>query len=147
MKARVSTYEPYSINEVGGGYFSFHLFASPQPVEIEREGEMITEHEVDLFRTSMFNLNGHDEAVQFVEKNWQLLVDECREQEKEVLASEVRAERNRLLAKADIAVNKAIDQGNTGAEAEARAYRQALRDIPDQAGFPYEVSWPTLGGV
>ena len=144
MKARVSTYEPYSINEVGGGYFSFHLFANPQPIETERDGEIITEHEVDLFRTSMFRLNGHDEAVQFVEKNWQLLVDECQEQEKQSLAADVRAERNRLLAKADIAVNKALDSRDSFAEMKARAYRQALRDIPDQAGFPYDVSWPTL---
>ncbi|NBK26426.1 MAG: hypothetical protein EOM68_31005 [Spirochaetia bacterium] len=92
----------------------------------------------------MFKLENYDAAVLFVEKNWQLLVDECREQEKQTLAAEIRAERNRLLDKADIEVNKAIDQGNTGAEAEARAYRQALRDIPDQAGFPYDVVWPTL---
>lgn len=22
------------------------------------------------------------------------------------------------------------------------AYRQALRDVPQQAGFPYEIEWP-----
>ena len=27
--------------------------------------------------------------------------------------------------------------------AEMTTYRQALRDIPDQAGFPNEVNWPT----
>ena len=25
-----------------------------------------------------------------------------------------------------------------------RAYRQALRDLPDQPGFPLSVSWPDL---
>ena len=145
MEARVDKYEPYSVNEVGGGYFSFHLFANPQPVEIEREGEKIIEHKVDLFRTSMFKLDGHDEAVQFVETNWQLLVDECREQEKQTLAAEVRAERNRLLLKADVAVNKAVDSRDSFAEIRARAWRGALRDVPDQAGFPYDVSWPVLG--
>ena len=25
-------------------------------------------------------------------------------------------------------------------------YIQALRDVPDQAGFPYDVEWPMLGG-
>lgn len=144
MEARVDTYEPYSVNEVGGGYFSFHLFANPRPVEIERDGETIIEHKVDLFRTSMFKLENHNAAVLFVEKNWQLLVDECREQEKQSLAAEVRAERNRLLSKADIAVNLAVDNGDSEAESRARAYRQALRDIPEQAGFPYEVSWPKL---
>lgn len=27
--------------------------------------------------------------------------------------------------------------------AEQTAYRQALRDITDQAGFPAEITWPT----
>lgn len=27
--------------------------------------------------------------------------------------------------------------------AEQTAYRQALRDIPDQAGFPHTITWPT----
>lgn len=27
---------------------------------------------------------------------------------------------------------------------EILAYRQALRDIPEQTGFPYEVVWPKL---
>tara|TARA_R110000822_G_scaffold105031_1_gene232332 strand:- start:27 stop:263 length:237 start_codon:yes stop_codon:yes gene_type:complete len=27
--------------------------------------------------------------------------------------------------------------------AEQTAYRQALRDIPDQAGFPTDITWPT----
>jgi hypothetical protein len=27
--------------------------------------------------------------------------------------------------------------------AEQTAYRQALRDIPDQAGFPHDITWPT----
>ena len=27
--------------------------------------------------------------------------------------------------------------------AEQTAYRQALRDVPDQAGFPTNITWPT----
>lgn len=27
--------------------------------------------------------------------------------------------------------------------AEQTAYRQALRDVPDQAGFPTNIAWPT----
>lgn len=84
---------------------------------------------------------------QYVASNLDWLKQKAKTEEEAVLAAEVRSERNRLLAKADIEVNKAIDQGNTGAEAEARAYRQALRDIPEQSGFPYDVVWPMLGGV
>lgn len=53
-------------------------------------------------------------------------------------ANEVRAERNRRLAEtdwtqlADAPVNQAA----------WAAYRQALRDVPEQAGFPLDVIWP-----
>jgi hypothetical protein len=50
----------------------------------------------------------------------------------------VRAERNKLLSECDwTQVNDApVDQ------VAWAAYRQALRDIPSQAGFPLDVSWP-----
>ncbi|MGH0051996.1 MAG: tail fiber assembly protein [Sphaerochaetaceae bacterium] len=147
MKARVGSYEPYRVNEVGGGYYSFHLFANPNPIEVEQEGKIVTEHEVDLYRTSISKFDSAEAAVQFVEKNWQLLVDECKKQEEAVLAASVRSKRDKLLVQADIAVNKAVDSSDTEAETKARVYRQALRDIPDQEGFPYEVDWPTLGGA
>lgn len=53
-------------------------------------------------------------------------------------ANEVRADRNRRLADtdwtqlADAPVN----------QAEWATYRQALRDVPEQAGFPWDVIWP-----
>ncbi|WP_373325110.1 phage tail assembly chaperone [Microvirgula aerodenitrificans] len=31
---------------------------------------------------------------------------------------------------------------STGQLAEVRAYRQALRDVPLQAGFPQTIDWP-----
>lgn len=53
-----------------------------------------------------------------------------------------RAERNHLLAEADIAINKAFD---SGADLTAfKAYRQALRDVPQQAGFPDNIDWPVM---
>lgn len=81
---------------------------------------------------------------EYVANNLDWLKQKAKAEEESALALEVRAERNLLLAKADIAVNKAIDQGNAEAEAKARAYRQALRDVPGQAGFPYDAVWPTL---
>lgn len=50
----------------------------------------------------------------------------------------IRNQRNRLLSDTDwMALSD-----NTMTEAWA-AYRQALRDITAQAGFPYSVTWPT----
>lgn len=58
------------------------------------------------------------------------------------IENEKRAERNRLLAEADIAINKAFD---SGADLTAlKEYRQALRDVPQQAGFPNNIDWPVM---
>jgi hypothetical protein len=61
----------------------------------------------------------------------------------EELAAEVRAERNRLLAESDW--TQLADARAAMGEAKAAewdAYRQALRDIPEQEGFPENVVWP-----
>ena len=60
-------------------------------------------------------------------------------QEPERLASQIRQERNTLLADcdwtqvSDAPVNQVAWQ----------TYRQALRDVTSQEGFPYSVTWPT----
>jgi len=53
-------------------------------------------------------------------------------------AKEARAQRNRLLVESDwTQVLDAPVNHETWAE-----YRQALRDLPQQAGFPTEITWP-----
>lgn len=61
----------------------------------------------------------------------------------EELAAGVRAERNRLLAESDW--TQLPDARTAMGEVKAAAwdtYRQALRDIPEQSGFPRDVVWP-----
>jgi hypothetical protein len=50
----------------------------------------------------------------------------------------VRAERDRLLLETD--EYALSDRTMTS---EMTAYRQALRDVPTQSGFPFSVMWPT----
>ncbi len=52
-------------------------------------------------------------------------------------AVEVRAKRDELLALSD---SMALADRITDAW---RTYRQALRDVPAQSGFPTNVTWPT----
>lgn len=56
-------------------------------------------------------------------------------------AKAVRDRRNRLIAECDWLVIKAAETGVPLA-ADWGAYRQSLRDIPSQAGFPYNITWP-----
>lgn len=52
-------------------------------------------------------------------------------------ATQVRAQRNELLAASD---SMALADRITP---EWRDYRQALRDVPAQSGFPNTITWPT----
>ena len=54
------------------------------------------------------------------------------------LCEGARKKRNTLLAKTDVWALS--DRTMT---AEQTAYRQALRDITDQDGFPIDITWPT----
>ena len=56
----------------------------------------------------------------------------------EALGKPFRDERDSLLAATDVWALS--DRTMT---AEQTAYRQALRDITDQAGFPTDITWPT----
>ena len=52
--------------------------------------------------------------------------------------SEVRTQRNALLAETDWCALSDVTMS-----ADMTTYRQALRDVPQQAGFPHSVTWPT----
>lgn len=58
-------------------------------------------------------------------------------------AASVRAERNRLLTETDWLVIKTLEAGN-GPDFNLAVYRQALRDVPTQPGFPQSVNWPSI---
>ena len=70
------------------------------------------------------------------------------EQEREAHAwASLRAERNRRLAETDwIMLPDAPCPAGTTRE-QWQAYRQALRDVPQQPGAPYDVTWPEPPGV
>ena len=52
--------------------------------------------------------------------------------------AEVRSERNTLIAATDYYALTDVTMN-----AEVTVYRQALRDISSQAGFPHTIIWPT----
>ena len=53
-------------------------------------------------------------------------------------AAEVREKRNSLIAETDY-----LALSDRTMTSDMQSYRQALRDIPSQAGFPTNVTWPT----
>lgn len=57
------------------------------------------------------------------------------------LEASVRAQRDTLIREADYLVNTALDVGAD--PTPYRTYRQALRNVPQQQGFPDTITWPT----
>jgi hypothetical protein len=54
------------------------------------------------------------------------------------LANDVRAERNAKLAESDWRASQDVTMSDAW-----RTFRQLLRDVPAQAGFPSNITWPT----
>ena len=72
----------------------------------------------------------------------QMKTAEQLETERLERASEsARNQRDRLLTETDWVTIRATDTGDP-VPTEWQTYRQALRDIPDQTGFPDNVEWP-----
>jgi len=58
-----------------------------------------------------------------------------------VLAASARQKRDRLIAATDYLVTPDYPISDDRL-AKVKVYRQALRDIPEQAGFPRTITWP-----
>jgi len=69
------------------------------------------------------------------------LTAEELEQKDLAISTEVRSQRNALLAGCDWVVLKATEEGSS-VSSQWIAYRQGLRDISGQVGFPNDIVWP-----
>lgn len=71
----------------------------------------------------------------------QTLDDVGKAAKDEEVKKSVRVNRDRMISDTDWMVVKALESGTPVAD-EIKTYRQALRDVPAQAGFPHNVQWP-----
>ena len=74
-----------------------------------------------------------------IEQNFAVWLAKAKQDEYDKLAETIRAERNRRLADTDYTC--LADRQPSDAMI---AYRQALRDLTKQEGFPYMVVWPEI---
>lgn len=86
----------------------------------------------------------HVQEAQLVDDAWVQVwtVEPLPEQQ---AGANVRGHRNRLLSETDWVVTMHTERG-TNIPAVWELYRQALRDITSQGGFPYTIEWPTKPG-
>lgn len=74
---------------------------------------------------------------------WSVVAAEHEEIERRyiVQAGLIRTERNRLLSATDYSQLPDFTGGSHN-QVAITAYRQALREVPQQTGFPWSVAWP-----
>lgn len=80
----------------------------------------------------------NNEVMGLIGENFATYVAPTQSELYEIVSDEVREQRNRLLATSDWTqvADAPVDQ------AAWATYRQSLRDITDQVGFPENVDWP-----
>ncbi|GGX91229.1 hypothetical protein GCM10007160_18410 [Litchfieldella qijiaojingensis] len=67
--------------------------------------------------------------------------EEAESERLEEAKNKARRERNEKLRESDVEVLRALESGKPVPK-NLKDYRQSLRDLPEQAGFPKSVSWP-----
>jgi hypothetical protein len=106
---------------------------------------------VTLF-TGQFPVDGYQYAIEIQQQedgSWAQVMMQVEIPEAQyinnvaVQAQVVKADRDRMIASTDWVVTKSAEEGIPVSQAW-KDYRQALRDIPIQSGFPFNVQWPQL---
>ncbi len=104
------------------------------PTNPETQNKFASKEEVEAFIDSRVNQPNYWRVAYATE-------EEKKAAEKPMYEEAVRAERNHLLHKYDW--TSTSSDLTDDKKAEWKTYREALRDLPDQSGFPYDITWPT----
>lgn len=118
---------PEEVEQHGYGVFEW-AWAPEVPHTQTAESVGVTRHSDGIFRPT-FNIRS-------------ATVDEIAERTLQA-AINARAKRNRHLTNSDITQLPNATEQMKAKVAEWETYRQALRNISEQAGFPFDIQWPT----
>jgi len=91
---------------------------------------------LDMSDTDM-TINNND-LLSLIGTDFAAYVAPTADETNTALAAAVRADRNARLAATDWMASQDVTMSD-----EWRTYRQALRDVPTQSGFPNTITWPT----
>lgn len=89
-------------------------------------------------------IDGQSAGMQITsnEEGFPVLIEQPKASDDELAAS-IRAQRDLELSKTDWVAFRAFEHGEKVPK-DYSDYRQSLRDITTQSGFPTQVEWPTL---
>lgn len=106
--------------------------------DVRREDDEAQHYSYDFYTIEVRN---RPSLINSIDNNIEGWMAVAKEAEYKKLADTVRAKRDVLLAETDW--TQVVDSPLCDAQkANYQNYRQALRDIPQQDGFPYVINWP-----
>jgi len=87
----------------------------------------------------------NDEVMALIGTDFTAYVAPTQEELDAAAAAQVRSDRDVRLLEVDAVAGNALRWAALDAvtQSEWATYRQALLDVPQQAGFPHNVTWPT----
>ena len=115
---------------------------TPLPQDTTKEGVLKVLNETVL-ASLLDNLRSHSLSVieEKAQRSFLYSFSDTYFIEEGLLEKEVRSKRDTLLSETDWMVAKQFETGVT--DTGLTSYRQALRDITSQEGFPNNIVWPT----
>ncbi len=135
-------------------------------IKSEMRKEQDSDNEVEVFTYKVYKITTtfREDLEEHIQNNLNDWLESLKKQEKDSLATEIREKRNKLLEESDkymildrLTMNfpqeisltnivsvikdffKTLSNIKNGSWAK---YRQELRDLPNQEGFPYDVKFP-----
>lgn len=139
IKAVDDTPEPYTIRQL--------LLDNPQ-VSFPESFPDVVLAAFDVYRVRQTDAPEVDSLTQGCTQDVQLVGSEWTQVWQVVqlplaqTEANIRAQRNYLLQDSDWVVSRSYENGES-VPTDWVVYRQALRDVTAQPGFPYNVIWPT----
>lgn len=157
-KSNIKPLERFKIENIKNGHCTVFFFANI--IEQEEKDEIMYSYDMYVIET-FYRKNLQED----IENNYNTWLDFAKQQEYDKLALEIRDKRNKLLEETD--KEMCLDRLDLKLPSELSAntllvgmkqffntfseifngkivkYRQELRNITKQEGFPYNVIWPT----
>lgn len=136
VESNVRPLNRFQIEERGNSKVAVLFF--DEITETQKEEQTIYKYNMYTLETEkQSNLNER------IESNYTTWLEFAKKQEIDKLSAEVRDKRDSLLAKTDW--TQMTDTAlTTEKQQEYQKYRQELRDITQQPGFPYNVMFPQM---
>lgn len=106
---------------------------------IDDEGNTYYEYESYVHDGVLYRKN----LDAMINKEFTIWLNEAKQYDYNQVAAEIRKQRDKLLNDTDWTqmTDSALSKEK---QDQYKVYRQALRDVPEQEGFPYDVVFPTL---